>query len=66
MVVSQTDKSGKMTIHTPANYAESAKPHISNDQVITEEEYKRIEKETNAHAVFWLEILKVAQNSLSH
>ena len=47
IVIQQTDKSGRNTVDSTANYKTSVQPHITNDTPITEEEYKELEKETS-------------------
>ena len=42
IVVFQTDKSGKMSVDTPKNYAEATKPHMENDTIIDQTELKKI------------------------
>ena len=63
IVVFQTDKSGKMSIDAPENYAEAASPHIENDIIITQEEYEKIEETTNAHAKCWMRMLNVGKKT---
>ena len=63
IVVFQTDKSGKMSVDTPENYAEAATPHIKNDIIITQEEYAKIEEATNAHTKCWMRMLNVGKES---
>ena len=63
IVIFQTDKSGKMSIDTPENYIEAARPHIEKDTIITEKEYEDIEKLVNAHSAFWVNMLKVGEKS---
>ena len=41
IVIFQTDKSGKMSVDTPQNYAEAAKTHIEKDKIIDQAEYNK-------------------------
>ena len=63
IVLFRTDKSGKISIDTPDNYKESAKPHTMNDDVVSNDVFNSIEKEVNAHSIFWLKMLNVAKDS---
>ena len=56
LVVYQTDKSGRFSVDSCENYKLSCQEHIINDQVITLEEYKEIEKNANFHAKTWARI----------
>ena len=56
IVVYQTDKSGRFSVDSCENYKLSCQEHIINDQVITLEEYKEIEKNANFHAKTWARI----------
>ena len=57
----QTDKSGKMAVDTPKNYAEATKPHTEKDQVIDKAEFEKIEETTNAHAVCWMRMVRAGE-----
>ena len=63
IVIFQTDKSGKMAVDTPTNYAKAAEPHIEKDTVITRSEFDKIEELTNAHTVCWLRMMKAGEKS---
>ena len=62
-VIFQTDKSGSMCVDSVVNYVNAAKPHVEKDPVISEDEYKWREKEFNAHATFWVNMLQIAKDS---
>ena len=59
IVIFQNDKSGKLAADAPENYAEAVRPHIDEDEVITEKDYEDIEKLINAHLIFWKRMLRV-------
>ncbi len=63
IVVYQTDKSGKLTVDTPENYKEAARPHVESDEVVTVDDFNKAEKLVQAHTVFWLEMLNVGKKS---
>ena len=66
IIIQQTDKSGRNTVDSPANYKISVQPHITNDDPISEEEYEELEKEINAHTHTWCKILQIGKKTNSH
>ena len=61
-VIFQTDKSGKMCIDSIDNYVNATRVHLEKDQIIVESEHKWREKEFNAHATFWVNMLQIAKD----
>ncbi len=61
IVIFQTDKSGKFSIDSTENYVASSRVHFQ-DETITMEEAREIETEVNAHAVFWVRMMKAGEN----
>ena len=57
IIVYQTDKSGKLSVDTVDNYIEASKAHFQ-DKTISKKEARRVETEINAHAVFWVRMLR--------
>ena len=58
-----TDKSGRMSIDTKDNYREACQPHISEDEIITEETHLQLQDQANAHATFWTRILRSGEST---
>ena len=52
-----------MAVDTPTNYAESAKPHIEKDTIISQKEYEKIEETTNAHTTCWIRMTKAGEET---
>ena len=50
IVVFKSDKSGKLTVDTPANYSEAISTHTVNDSEITDSELRKIENSMNDHS----------------
>ena len=49
LVIMETDKTKKLSIMTKENYVSVTTPHTENDQAITSEELKMIERTLNGH-----------------
>ena len=66
IVIYETDKSRRFSVDSCENYKLSGEQHISNDNVITIEEYKEIETLSNIHAVSWVRMSQagVAQRDM--
>ena len=62
-VVFQTDKSGRYAADTKENYSIVSKPHVDNDETITEEVHEGCQKEINAHAIIWTRILRAGKHA---
>ena len=62
-VIFQTDKSGRLSIDSKANYVEASKPHYEKDIDITEEIHERAQKEANGHSVMWSRMLRAGEGT---
>ena len=62
IVVTMTDKSGKMSVNTRENYVESMQKHIKDDPVMSWEEKEKLERNINGHTLQLGRILEVGEN----
>ena len=58
IIIQQTDKSKRFSVDTPENYRDASKEHVDKDKTIQKEEYDKMVKEINAHAIFWVRMTK--------
>jgi len=59
IAVFTTDKSDKLCGDSVQNYDEAMKQHVENDEIVTKDEYSKVENEMNGHAAMWGRILNV-------
>ena len=63
LVCYKTDKTGKLAIDTIENYSEKLKKHIKNDKIVESKMVKKIEKNLNKHADYWVRITQAGGNT---
>ena len=62
IVVTETDKSGKLAVVDMISYQEMGQDHIAKDKEISEKEVKETEKKLNAHCAMFLKISQMGAN----
>ena len=64
-IIFQTDKSGRFSLDTVENYKLVFETHVAEGVVISEEDYVRLQRLVNAHAVFWTRFLQAGSKTKS-
>ena len=62
VVVTETDKSGKLAVVDMMSYQEMGQEHIAGDREISEKEVNETERKMNAHCAMLLKVTKMGSN----
>ena len=65
IVIFQTDKSGRFSVDSKANYREACEEHIKEDVNINEKEHMKAQSQINAHSIMWTNITKAGEGCRS-
>ena len=58
VVVFETDKSSRFSVDTIDNYKDICNVHMKDDEIVSLNEYDRVEKRHSAHAIMWARMLR--------